>query len=109
MVKDEEYLDFLKSIINCISNGDYYSVKELSNLKLEKMKQKEKKIKKDLKNVKKQTKLNKNIPIEEWNNKDLITLLQNYSKYIIKKIEHTKNIKELQEETISIEEFIQKI
>ena len=37
MVKDEEYIDFLKMIIACVSHGDYYSVKELSNLELEKM------------------------------------------------------------------------
>lgn len=37
MIKDEEYIDFLKMIIACVSHGDYYSVKELSNLELEKM------------------------------------------------------------------------
>jgi len=46
MVKDEEYIKFLKAIISCISHGDYYSVKELSHLELEKMKQKMKKQKK---------------------------------------------------------------
>ena len=40
MIKDEYYISFLKSIISCVSHGDYYSVKELSNLELEKMKQK---------------------------------------------------------------------
>lgn len=42
MVNDEKYIRFLKQIIACISQGDYYSVKELSQLELEKM---EKKIK----------------------------------------------------------------
>ena len=28
MIKDEEYIAFLKSIISCISHGDYYSVKD---------------------------------------------------------------------------------
>lgn len=42
MVNDEKYITFLKRIIACISYGDYYSVKELSQLELEKM---EKKIK----------------------------------------------------------------
>ena len=37
MIKDEEYIDFLKMIVACVSHGDYYSVKELSNLELEKM------------------------------------------------------------------------
>lgn len=40
MIKDEEYIKFLKMIIACISHGDYYSVKELSNLELEKMSKK---------------------------------------------------------------------
>ena len=40
MIKDEEYIAFLKSIISCISHGDYYSVKELSNLELERMNKK---------------------------------------------------------------------
>lgn len=38
MVNDEKYITFLKRIISCISHGDYYSVKELSQLELEKMK-----------------------------------------------------------------------
>lgn len=38
MVNDEKYITFLKHIISCISHGDYYSVKELSQLELEKMK-----------------------------------------------------------------------
>lgn len=38
MVDDEKYITFLKRIISCISYGDYYSVKELSQLELEKMK-----------------------------------------------------------------------
>lgn len=37
MVNDEKYITFLKQIISCISHGDYYSVKELSQLELEKM------------------------------------------------------------------------
>ena len=37
MIKDEEYINFLKSIISCISHGDYYSVKELSTLELERI------------------------------------------------------------------------
>lgn len=40
MIKDEEYIAFLKCVISCISYGDYYSVKELSNLELERMNKK---------------------------------------------------------------------
>ena len=43
MIKDEDYIVFLKSIITCISHGDYYAVKELSNLELERMNKKLKK------------------------------------------------------------------
>lgn len=42
MVNDEKYVRFLKQIISCISHGDYYSVKELSQLELEKMESKTK-------------------------------------------------------------------
>lgn len=38
MISNEYYLNFLKSIIACVNNGDYYSIKELSILELEKMK-----------------------------------------------------------------------
>ena len=41
MVDKESYIKFLKQIIACISHGDYYSVKELSQLELEKMKNEE--------------------------------------------------------------------
>lgn len=37
MINNEKYMSFLKQIIACISHGDYYSVKELSQLELEKM------------------------------------------------------------------------
>ncbi|MEE0866602.1 MAG: hypothetical protein U0L98_07500 [Clostridia bacterium] len=40
MIRDEEYISFLKSIISCISYGDYYSVKELSTLELERINKK---------------------------------------------------------------------
>ena len=36
----KKYITFLKQIIACISHGDYYSVKELSQLELEKMEKK---------------------------------------------------------------------
>lgn len=47
MITDEEYKTFLKHIIACISHGDYYSVKELSQLELEKIEEKEKQNKKN--------------------------------------------------------------
>lgn len=42
MINDEKYIIFLKRIIACISHGDYYSVKELSQLELEKVKTRKK-------------------------------------------------------------------
>ena len=44
MVSDERYSNFLKSVISCIDHGDYYSVKELSNLELERMEKKRKEV-----------------------------------------------------------------
>ena len=35
MISEEQYITFLKRIIACVSHGDYYSVKELSQLELE--------------------------------------------------------------------------
>jgi len=43
MIKNEDYVIFLKRIIACINHGDYYSVKELSLLELENMEKKMKK------------------------------------------------------------------
>ena len=37
MLDQERYINFLKQIISCINHGDYYSVKELSQLELEKI------------------------------------------------------------------------
>ena len=37
MVRDNDYIDFLKLIVSCINKVDYFSEKELSNLELEKM------------------------------------------------------------------------
>ena len=42
MIKNEKYIKILKSMISCINYGDYYSVKELSNMELEEMKKNEK-------------------------------------------------------------------
>lgn len=43
MVNEEKYMCFLKQIISCINQGDYYSVKELSQLELEKIEEEIKK------------------------------------------------------------------
>lgn len=51
MVDDEMYVTFLKRIINCINFGDYYSVKELSQLELEKIEKYRKESNKMKKNI----------------------------------------------------------
>ena len=40
MISEEDYISFLKKVVACINQGDYYSVKELSQLELEKMEKK---------------------------------------------------------------------
>lgn len=98
MVKNEEYLSFLKSLVACVSHGDYYSIKELSNLKLEDWKEKENNIKKEITKIKNYKPKNKSI--EELENKDLLNLMNLYSYYIQEKIK---------EEILSFEEFTERI
>ena len=38
MIEDKDYMEFLNRIIACVSNGDYFAVKELSKIELEKLK-----------------------------------------------------------------------
>ena len=111
MVNDEKYIKLLKAMISCVSNGDYSSVKELSHLELEKMEARDEKIKKEIKKAKRFTRFSKykNKPLEEWKNKDLTRLMEVYSKYILNKIATTENLEELQNEAVSIHEFIQKM
>ena len=51
MIEDEKYIEFLKQIIACVSHGDYYSAKELSQLELEKMEKYMREGKKVTKNI----------------------------------------------------------
>lgn len=79
MVKDKRYLDFLERIIVCINHADYESVKELSNLELEKLKGNKQKGKKIIDFVRK-TKIKK----EELPKEELLELIESYSEYILK-------------------------
>ena len=88
MIKNEYYKKILKMMESCINHGDYYSIKELSNLELENIKKYKKAVKKKI------------------DEKYLPQLASNYSKYILNKIEHAKNLTELQFQAISFEEFI---
>ena len=111
MIKNEKYIRILKSMISCINQGDYYSIKELSNLELQKMKEDEEKNKKDIKKFRNNKKIRKNKekPLENWTSEELKTLIENYSQFVLNKIEGTNNIKQLQNQTISIQEFINKM
>ena len=101
MIKNEEYKKILKMMEACISHGDYFSVKELSNLELEVMNLKEKDTKKEVKKYTK--KLNAKEKIDKENLMELANL---YSTYILEKIEDAKSLSELQDQTISFEEFL---
>ena len=111
MVKNEDYTNLLKKMVACVSYGDYYSVKELSKLQLDKIKQINRRVEKEVSKLSENKELNKckGKPLEEWTNSQLVTLLNMYSNYILKKIEKTDSIKELQIMTVSIDEFIRNI
>ena len=108
MIKNERYIKVLKAMISCVNHGDYYSIKELSNLELQKMKEKDKKITKAIEK-KKIIKRNKEKPLNTWKNDELRQLIESYSEYILQKIEKANDIKELQQEAISIKEYIDKM
>ena len=111
MVKNEKYIEILKNMVACVSHGDYGSVKELSSLELEKMKKIEEEVKKQIKQIKinRNLKNNKKIPLENWKNEELRELMECYSKFMLQQIEQTDNLKQLQKEAISIQEFINNI
>lgn len=111
MVSNERYIDFLKAVITCINNGDYFSVKELSNLELEKMAKKCKSAQIDINKIKIFNKINRNKekPLKEWKSEDLEKIIIIYSKYIISKIKDADNIEQLKKEVITFEEFIKSI
>ena len=108
MIKNERYIKVLKAMISCVNHGDYYSIKELSNLELQKMKEKDKKITKAIEKEK-IIKSNKEKPLNTWKNDALRQLIESYSEYILQKIEKANDIKELQQEAISIKEYIDKM
>lgn len=97
MVKDEEYIELLKSMISCVSRGDYYSIKELSQLKLEKYQKKEQEVQQEMKKIKKMLKKQKKLPFEKWENGRLMQAIELYSYYAVNKSE---------KELLSFEEFM---
>ena len=103
MIKNEEYIDFLKKVIACVSNGDYYSVKELSVLKLDNLKKDTNIMEKELDKYVRKSKCKKEL--KNIKNNDIIFLVNKYVEYLFTRIEENKEL----EKIVSIEEFMQKI
>lgn len=95
MIKDEEYINFLKSLKACVDHGDYFSIKELSNLKLEEIKSKKYLLKEK-----------NQIILNNMNDKEIREVLIEYSNYVLNTIYKNDNLKEIREKFLSIEEFI---
>ena len=103
MIKNEEYIDYLKKVIACVSNGDYYSIKELSVLKLDTLNEETEKMKKGLRKF-----LEKNICKKELENlekQEILYIVNLYIDYLFNEIKERKGVKEI----ASIEEFIQEM
>ena len=103
MIKNEEYIDDLRKIICCISKGDYYSVKELSVLRLDNLKKETILMEKGLQKYIKDNKLKKDLG--DLREQDMFYILNIYMKYLFDEIEASKELKEI----ATIEEFIEKI
>ena len=103
MIMNKEYENFLNKIISCINKGDYYSIKELSILEVDKIKKDSIKIKKDLSQIKKESKEKKDI--KDLENSEIIDLVNRYLDYVFDKIDESEEFRQIP----SIEEFIQKV
>lgn len=103
MIRNEEYIDYLKKVISCVNNGDYYSIKELSILKLDTLKEETEVMKKNLSKY-----VGSNICKKESKTiekKEVIYIVNLYIEYILNEIRKNKEVGEI----ASIEEFIQKM
>lgn len=103
MIRNEEYIDYLKKVISCVNNGDYYSIKELSILKLDTLKEETEVMKKNLSKY-----VGSNICKKESKTiekKEVIYIINLYIEYILNEIRKNKEVGEI----ASIEEFIQKM
>ena len=103
MIKNEEYIDYLKKVIACVSNGDYYTIKELSVLKLDTLNEETEEMKKNLHKF-----VEKNICKKELKNlekQEFLYIVNLYIDYLFNEIKERKGVKEI----ASIEEFIQEM
>ena len=103
MIKNEEYIDYLKKVISCVSNGDYYSIKELSVLKLNTLNEETKEMKKNLHKF-----VRKNTDKKERKNSDkqeVFHIVNLYIDYLFNEIKERQGTQKI----ASIEEFIQEM
>ena len=103
MIKNEEYINYLKKIISCVNNGDYYSIKELSILNLNKLKEETSLMEKELDKYM-ETNIHKR-ELSDIKEQELLYVVNLYMEYIFDEIKENKELKKI----ASIEEFIQKI
>lgn len=103
MIRNDEYMDYLQKIISCISNGDYYSVKELSILQLDNLKKDTKIMEQELKEYVKINKCKKEI--KKLSDCRESYLVNKYVDYLNNIMKDEKDFKEI----ASIEEFMQEL
>lgn len=103
MIKNEEYIDYLKKVISCVNNGDYYSIKELSVLKLDTLNEETVTMKKNLHRF-----VGNHICKKELKNlkkQEFLHIVNLYLDYLFDEIKECKGVKEI----ASIEEFMQEM
>ena len=103
MIKNEEYIEYLKKVISCVNNGDYYSVKELSVLELNTLKKETVLMKENLHKY-----IESNLCKKELKNlekQEFLYIVNLYIEYLFNEIKESKEVKKI----ASIEEFIQEI
>ncbi len=103
MIKNEEYIDYLNKVIACVNNGDYYSIKELSILNLNKLKNDTICMKKELRKY-----IETNISKRELKNlekHEFLSIVNLYIDYLFNELNKNKELKSI----VSIEEFMQGI
>lgn len=103
MIKNEEYIEYLKKVISCVNNGDYYSVKELSVLELNTLKKETVLMKENLHKY-----IERNLCKKELKNlekQEFLYIVNLYVEYLFNEIKESKEVKKI----ASIEEFIQEI
>lgn len=96
MIRNEEYIKYLKSVISCVNCGDYYSIKELSTLYLNKLQNETLSMKKNL------HKYLNSIDLKNLKKFELSYILNLYAKYLFNEFENSKKFSEI----ASIDDFI---